>query len=169
MAAPVGNRFWEQRSSHGRKPIFESPEQLWEAACEYFEWVEDNSLQESKAFAYQGDVTVEELPKMRAMTITGLCLFLDISRQGWSEYCGKKDFSDITERINGVIYTQKFEGAASGLLNANLIARELGLADKQELTGKDGAPLVGISDDDLDKRIKELENKVMPDDKRGEA
>lgn len=169
MSAPVGNRFWEQRSSHGRKPIFGSPEQLWEAACEYFEWVESNPLQESKAFAYQGAVTIKELDKMRAMTITGLCLFLDISRQGWSEYCAKEDFSDITERINGVIYSQKFEGAAADLLNSNLIARELGLADKQELTGKDGVPLVGISDDDLDKRIKELENKVMPDDKRGEA
>ncbi len=45
MAAPIGNRFWEQRSSHGRKPIFEDPEQLWEAACEYFEWVTDNPLE----------------------------------------------------------------------------------------------------------------------------
>ncbi len=140
MAAPVGNRFWEQRSSHGRKPKFESPEDLWDAACEYFEWVEDNPLHESKAFAYQGEVTVEELPRMRAMTITGLCLFLDISRQGWSEYCAKEDFPDITKQIEAVIFSQKFEGAAADLLNANIIARELGLADKQEVTGKDGSP-----------------------------
>lgn len=44
MAAPKGNRFWEARSSHGRNPKFESPEALWAACCEYFEWVEANPL-----------------------------------------------------------------------------------------------------------------------------
>ncbi|MCH7381620.1 MULTISPECIES: DNA-packaging protein [Acinetobacter] len=134
MSAPIGNRFWEQRSSHGRKPIFESPEQLWEAACEYFEWVTDNPLEESKAFSYQGSVIKTTLPKMRAMTITGMCLYLDISRQGWSEYCAKEDFSDITKKVEAVIFSQKFEGAAADLLNPNIIARELGLADKTDIT-----------------------------------
>ena len=32
-----------------------------------------------------------------------------------------------------VIRTQKFEGASAGLLNANIIARDLGLSDKTEL------------------------------------
>ena len=32
-----------------------------------------------------------------------------------------------------IIYTQKFEGSAAGLLNPNIIARDLGLNDKQEL------------------------------------
>lgn len=50
MAAPKGNRFWEARSSHGRNPKFESPEALWAACCEYFEWVEANPLWEMKAF-----------------------------------------------------------------------------------------------------------------------
>lgn len=132
MPAPVGNRFWEQRSSHGRKPIFESPEQLWEAACEYFEWVEENPLSEEKLFAYQGEISRDTIHKMRPMTISALCLYLDISRQGWSEYCAKQDFSDITKHIESVIYEQKFAGAAADLLNANIIARELGLADKSE-------------------------------------
>lgn len=47
MAAPKGNRFWEARSSHGRNPKFESPEALWAACCEYFEWVEANPLPEA--------------------------------------------------------------------------------------------------------------------------
>ena len=64
MAAPKGNRFWEARSSHGSKPVFEKPEQLWQACCEYFAWVENNPLYESKAFAFQGMVTQEAIPKM---------------------------------------------------------------------------------------------------------
>ena len=40
-----------------------------------------------------------------------------------------------------IIRTQKFAGAAADLLNANIIARDLGLADKNEVTGKDGGPV----------------------------
>ena len=36
MAAPLGNQFWKARSSHGRNPIFVSPDDLWTAASEYF-------------------------------------------------------------------------------------------------------------------------------------
>lgn len=135
MAAPVGNQFWKQRSTHGRNPKFESPDALWEAATEYFEWVEANPLQEAQAFAYQGNVKVQELPKMRAMTIMGLCIFLDISQQAWSEYKQRNGFGEVTTRIDEIIRTQKFEGASAGLLNANIIARDLGLADKQETSG----------------------------------
>ena len=52
MAAPVGNQFWKARSSHGRKPIFESPEKLLEACAEYFVWVEANPLWEDKLVTF---------------------------------------------------------------------------------------------------------------------
>lgn len=132
MAAPKGNRFWEIRSSHGRKPIFASPDDLWAACCEYFEWVEENPLIENKPFAYQGVVIQEPVAKMRAMTISGLCLFLDISEDCWSDYRRREDFVGVTTRAEKVIYTQKFSGAAADLLNANIIARDLGLKEKTE-------------------------------------
>lgn len=141
MAAPVGNQFWKARSSHGRAPIFATPEDLWTACTEYFEWVEQNPLWESKPFAFQGVVTVENMPKMRAMTIGGLCIFLDIARSTWDEYKGKQDFSDVTTRVEEIIRTQKFEGASADLLNANIIARDLGLADKKEVSGEDGGAI----------------------------
>ena len=141
MAAPIGNSFWEARSTHGRSPIFASPEELWDACLEYFEWVEANPLYESQAFAYQGNVKIQEMPKMRAMTIASLCIFLDISVQTWHEYRKREGFAEVTTRVDEIIRTQKFQGAAADLLNANIIARDLGLADKSELTGKDGGPL----------------------------
>lgn len=141
MGAPKGNRFWEVRSSHGRKPIFENPEDLWEAACEYFKWVEDNPLHEEKAFHFQGRVIKEPIEKMRAMTIQGLCLFLDITRETYYAYKEKKDFSDIVRLIDDTIYQQKLTGAAADLLNANIIARELKLKDSVEsdLRSSDGS------------------------------
>lgn len=133
MAAPKGNRFWEARSSHGRNPKFESPEALWSACCEYFTWVEEHPLWEMKAFAYQGEVTQEPIAKMRAMTIIGLCIFLDIDRSTWLAYKAKEDFSIITTRAEEIIYDQKFSGAAADLLNANIIARDLGLKEQSQV------------------------------------
>ncbi len=156
MAAPKGNRFWEARSSHGRNPKFESPEALWAACCEYFEWVEANPLYEVKAFAFQGTVTQESLPKLRAMTISGLCIFLDITRQTWGTFRVMEGFSDITTRAEEIIYDQKFSGAAADLLNANIIARDLGLKEQSQV--EDVTPDKG----DRDKRrsrIKELFNR----------
>ena len=134
MVAPVGNSFWKQRSSHGRKPIFATPDDLWDAACEYFEWVENNPLIETKLFSYEGEIVEGEIPKMRAMTIQGLCFFLDISDDTWANYSKSEDFIGICENIKKVIFTQKFEGASGGFLNASIISRELGLADKQDIT-----------------------------------
>jgi len=39
------------------------------------------------------------------------------------------------------MYALKFEAAAGGLLNPNIIARDLGLAERTELTGRDGEPI----------------------------
>ena len=133
MAAPLGNQFWRARAKHGRDLIFKDPETLWASCCEYFEWVEANPLFEDRLFAYQGEVVHEPAAKMRAMTLTGLSLFLGVSEQTWRDYRGRKDFIEVTTRAEQIIRTQKFQGAAADLLNANIIARDLGLADKSEV------------------------------------
>lgn len=143
MQFQAGNKFWLARSSHGRNPIFSNPEQLRNACYEYFQWVEDNPLCEEKIFHSQGMITKDTITKMRAMTISGLCLFLDICENTWANYKKQPDFLSITLEVEKVIYNQKFTGAAADLLNPNIIARELGLADKQqnEHTGVDGKPI----------------------------
>ena len=40
-----------------------------------------------------------------------------------------KDFLSVITRIENIIFTQKFTGAAADLLNPNIIARDLGLMD----------------------------------------
>lgn len=141
MAAPKGNRFWEARSSHGRNPKFASPEELWSACVEYFEWAEEHPLYETKAFHNQGDIVYAQIPKIRAMTIAGLCLFLDITEKTWANYRVLDDFLQVITHAEQIIYDQKFSGAAADLLNANIIARDLGLRDKQEVdnTSSDGS------------------------------
>ncbi len=135
MAAPEGNRFWMARSSHGRAPKFASAEILWDVCVEYFEWVEANPLWEDNLVSYQGATKHEPTAKMRAMTIAGLCIFLDIDQTTWGEYRSREGFSSVTSRVDDIIRTQKFQGAAADLLNPSIIARDLGLTDKSEVAG----------------------------------
>lgn len=136
-----GARFWEARSSAGRSPKFEDAETLRACCVEYFDWVDDNPLEEEKLFSYEGKIVRGNTAKMQAMTLVGLCLFLNISRQNWYEYKARPNYSDICEWVESVIYTQKFTGAAAGLMNPAIIARDLGLADRQEHSGPNGAPI----------------------------
>jgi hypothetical protein len=141
MPAPKGNQFWKMRSSHGRNPIFQDAEQLWDACQQYFQWVEDNPLLEEKVFHTAGTITTHDSNKMRAMTIGGLCIFIGISQQAWSGYRQKEGFVEVITRVEEIIRTQKFEGAAAELLNPNIIARDLGLRDAKEFTGAGGGPI----------------------------
>jgi hypothetical protein len=134
----AGNQFWKVRSSHGRNPIFATPDNLWDACIQYFEWVAANPLKEEKLFAFQGVVTRTTIDKMRAMTITGLCLFLDICETTWANYRNNEDFLWVTRKAEKIIYEQKFTGAAADLLNPNIIARDLGLAERQVIKIPDG-------------------------------
>lgn len=146
MAATKGNQFWKVRATHGRSKIFSTPNKLWEGACEYFEWSEDNPLQ--KDIIYQGEVTGQE-SLLRAMTISGLCIFLGVNGDYFTDFRDGldlkkkqgKDFSRVIKDVYEIIKTQKFEGASAGLLNPSIIARDLGLTDRKELSGSVENPL----------------------------
>lgn len=139
MAAPKGNSFWEIRKTHGRDPIFSSPEQMWDDCCDYFKWTEDNPLLEEKAAQFQGVFVKDTIEKMRAMTIGGLCVYLGIGKTTWDDYKKKEGFPCIINEVEEIIRAQKFSGAAADLLNANIIARDLGLRDNKDVTSNGGS------------------------------
>jgi hypothetical protein len=154
MAAPKENQFWKARSKHGRNLIWDNPDLMLEACTEYFQWVADHPLMEVKAFASKEGVMLEELPKMRAMTIQGLCIFLGIGSSTWSDYKAKDDFSAIVSYVEDVIRTQKFEGSAAGFLNSNIIARDLGLKDSTDITT--GGEKVNLGDTELAAKMQSI-------------
>lgn len=137
MAAPKGNKFWELRSKHGRDKLFKTPELMWEAACEYFAYIQDNPLEQEEIVKYKDYYEKVPVSKMRPFTLIGLCLYLDCSSSYFRAFKSElkekdKDFLTVITRIEDIIYNQKFEGASSGFFNANIIARDLGLIDKVE-------------------------------------
>ena len=152
-----GNQFWKLRSKHGRDKLFASPDLLWDAACEYFQWCADNpwmKMEQTRATKASlvvkstkgeiGEISTKEptdltsLPTARPLTLTGLCLYLDCAENYFRVFktnCSD-DFLTVVTRIEHVIETQQFEGAAVGAYNANIIARKLGLSEKSDVNIK---------------------------------
>ncbi|UQS95072.1 terminase small subunit [Pseudanabaena phage Pam3] len=132
------------------KPTFEhgpaGAQKLYEACCDYFTWCEENPLYEAKLVSFEGVSSLEEVPKCRAFTIGGLCLFIDIDVITWRSWRSERqDLAPVQRWAEEAIRTQKFNAAAAGLLNASIIARDLGLADKQEVSGPGGGPIATIN------------------------
>ena len=141
--APKGNRFWELRAKHGRDRLFATPELMLNAAIEYFQWCLDNPLIEIDFMNTKNGIVKVEKPKMRAFTMHGLCSYLDANTVYFNHFedsiKGKDDdlskgFCKVITHIREMIYNQKFQGAAAGFLNPNIIARDLGLKDNQDIT-----------------------------------
>ncbi len=136
-AAPRGNQYWKLAHDF-RKPKRYQPGELLDKATEYAAWCEKNPLYEQKVF---GTGVRMKVPKMRAMTIQGFCLFANMAYSTWQEYEKQDAYSVITTHIRGMFFSQKLEGAAADLLNPNIIARELGLAEKSDHTVKVNEPI----------------------------
>ena len=135
MAAPKGNEYYKIRLKSGRKPKYETAEELLEKANEYFKWCLDNPFKEEVVFHNKGELVHGEVSKIRPFTLEGLADYLNITKETFGTYSDRgKDFFEVCTRVRQTIYKQKFEGAAAGFFNSSIIARDLGLSDKQETT-----------------------------------
>ena len=139
-----GNKIWENTGFPGRPRTFNSPEELWGECLRYFKWVEENPLLEEKLFHTSGVITKDTATKVRPMTQAGLCVFIGITRETWTQWRRNPDFADICLKVDEIMYEQKFSGACADLMNHAIIARDLGLADKKEFSGPNGGPIQGI-------------------------
>ena len=130
---------WE-RVSVGRPRKYQTAQELWEAAVEYFQWCEANPIFDHKVTQYQGDPIDVSTAIPRAMTIGGLCIHIGVNHKCMNDIMDDIDinteegrqFSETIGLIREVIRDQKFAGAAAGIFNSNIIARDLGLVDKQD-------------------------------------
>lgn len=170
MVAPLGNQYWMRRDPEtGHRPLkVEDPEKLWEMACAYFEWAASNPLEEEVAMGSKDGPVRITLSKMRALTLKAMCLYIDVGWDAFNEYRKRPAFKDVCQRIDDVIFTQKFEGAAAGLLNHSIIARDLGLVEKTqaEVSGPNGGPIATIDAKKLSKaQLEALASIRIPTDR----
>ncbi len=132
-----------------QRKLYVQPEAFLKDACEYFVWCESHPLQEEQVAFHKikdgvGEDAREHIQvsragkaRMRPFTRMGLATHLGIPVSRLSGYTARGGgWAEAMEMIEQIIYTQKFEGAAAGLLNATIISRDLGLAEKQEVAAE---------------------------------
>ena len=154
MAFLKENEYWKLRKKHGKPKKF-TPDELWKRAQEYFEFIRETPLKES--VVHGKDSKIIEMPKMRAMTFIGLSVYIGIASDNLREYEKDDDYHPIFTRIRDIIRTQKFEGAAAGLLNHAIIARDLQLADIKKIDVKGN--LSHLTDEQLEVEKERLREK----------
>lgn len=113
------------KSRRGRKYIFKSGDDLWNAACEYFQWCEDKPLIKVGYNRYSKKQVL--IPIARPFQVRGLCLFLGVNRNWLTRLrsCNNEELSSTATRVYETIWVQNFEGAAIGIFNAQLMSKFL--------------------------------------------
>lgn len=157
----------------GRPKSIESPEELWRLFRQYKKWAKDNPYKKHDFVGKDGDSVERRLE--RPLTFVGfeVYLFERMIITDLGDYESNKDnryseFAAIIRAIKNVIEADQFEGASVGVYNHNIIARKLGLADKQDArhvdkNGNDVPPaptkimIIDAKDEAEDLDIKESE------------
>lgn len=125
----------ENEGGNNRKAIKDA-NQLWELACCYFSKVDENPIIKNELIK-TGDLAgrVIGIPVQRPYSWTGFSQFLceygilrdirDYKENVQGQY---EEYVPVIKKIGDIIYTQKFDHAAVGIFNANLIANDLKIA-----------------------------------------
>lgn len=139
-----GNELWKLRKKIGDDREFETPEKMLEECYKYFQWADENPLPQED-FVRGGPKAGKKiiLFKKRPYTLHALCIHLGVNTVYFNQFEARiKDktdevslaFAKVITHVREIIYNQKFEGAATGFFNHNIISMELGLTSKKELT-----------------------------------
>lgn len=149
-----------------------TPESLELAWQQYFAYCDENPWIKYEQSKSGGLVPI---PTSRPYTEAGFCAFHDLGigyiKELWEAVKERNDddskrYSAVITRARAKCYAQKFEGAAVGAFNANIISRDLGLAEKTESEVKANVSvktdLSKLSLDEL-KALRDINNKLKGD------
>lgn len=137
MAAEQGNKYYKLRSKDGRNKVFESAKDLNTEIENYFN-EKSNSFINKPDIIKSGEsaganiqMRIDDFP-----TKEELAIYLGFAKweslKNYKEY--SDDFLEVITWAETVIYNWKLKYTAIGVLNANIIARDLGITDRQDLT-----------------------------------
>lgn len=129
-------------AKRGAKPHYDNPEELADAIDRYFEWVEKTPIYvtEAKTVAQGGNMGSEvemiQIPRRRYPSLYSLARFLGFRYSSYVQLKEKPEFADILEDAEARVKDEKLQGAAQNEFNSNIVARDIGLRDGQDIDQK---------------------------------
>ena len=128
----IWDTFAAKKPSKGRRPIFDSPEPFLEQVLAYLAWVKDNPRYIIKVFANGAQISV---PHTRYPSARGCALFMGIAPRTWRSWKQRDDEDPLKKAVlwaEEVFTQEKMEGVVTGEFSAAIVARDLGLRDKED-------------------------------------
>ena len=110
-----------------------TPEEVFDFAVRYFSWAESEAIKAIETAAFQGVVSESLVHKPRVFTLTGLALFMGVNINRFARWRTEAGYSDVMEFIDNVIYEQKYQLGVAGIINSNIVGKELGIDKPQEI------------------------------------
>lgn len=163
--------YWEWRKNTGRPKAIRTPKEMWEYACGYFRSIDEypflkQEQRKNPIKIEKGTIIDDNLREEIKNPVIGLETIRPYTWAGFEAYLFERgvlanldhykcnlenryqEFIGVIRAIDKIMFAQKFEGAAAGVFNANIIARDLGLADKSQIKVTEEQPLFGDGEDD---------------------
>ena len=94
----------------GGPPLKYTPEEFEKKIVEYFEYVEEEN-KKRRLQRFTGE-------KLKPYTLSGICVFLGISRETWREYGHKEEFAKAIKQAKTIVENYVEEGLLNGSINA---------------------------------------------------
>lgn len=148
---PTDPNYAAWRKNTGRPKAIKSPDILWEHFNGYRKEVDSRPFIKQD-FVRGGDNAGQKVDVEAQLPYTWSGFEVYLFEQGVAANLDKykmnfenaySEFIDIIRVIDKIIFTRNFSGAAVNAFNANLIARSLGLQDKQQIEVIKEQPLFG--------------------------
>ena len=124
------------------RPLKFTPIELAEKFDEFVKWAQTHPIKVRKTSTTTGQsevksVSIEERPRL--VSVIQFLNWLGMTKRWWTELSDGKygaEFSTLKDNITQYCFEYQYEAASSWQYNPNIVARYLGLADKQETTEK---------------------------------
>lgn len=150
----VGPNPSSRRPSFFVKPrIFDTEDDLLEAADEYMLWCQDNPIQTQKHATFKGEATAYNEDRTRLPTEQGLAMHIGCSTstiQHWKQPSNR--FYVAMQRIQTAFAGVGLEEAAANTANTTIVTRLYGL--REGVTIDDGRGTVG--EEGLDQAVRDM-------------
>jgi predicted nucleic-acid-binding Zn-ribbon protein len=162
---------WEMVNKNLTKIVSNTPETLWQNACNYFQWCDTNPISVPKTAMTGREVGKEfNVKYKRAYNIKALCLHCGIPEEYIRDIRQSKDkhslYFHVISKILYIIYSQNLEGAMVDVFNPIFTAKVLNM-EKEEVksnavtvTVVQGIPELSNSENEILEKL-ESENQIL--------
>lgn len=145
------------------RPLVYKPMQIIEEFCLYIADIRNNPIQLESRYSMQSQTRyLPRAPKISDFVVR----WLGKDMSWWSRLSDEHNnknanlYASIKEKIQTYCYEAKLNGALFGIYNHNIVARELGLVDKQQIDQKQPQIVIKVNSEEELEGIRQLGNMV---------